>query len=264
MSELVKYSYKLNTLSSVILSPRAQSGFYYEIDYQKMDFEKNLQEDIPKIIYPFYQYGSYEKYNPHNAQYYIPGSSMKGAMQAGNVSKFLVDDIKVLNQDIYLKKLYKVQQISPKDTVDTSRKGMEIEAFFPKIKVEVLGANKEYSGEFWLPQNFGLEALLREIKISTERKMQRGIEIIESILSEKELPKELKCRELLEKMRNELGSLCQSSKESDRNEAFLLLGGYKGLALAHSAEIDMNKISEFSIYIDQEKKLPNGLVKLSF
>jgi hypothetical protein len=42
------------------------------------------------------------------------------------------------------------------------------------------------------------------------------------------------------------------------------LGGYKGLALAHSAEIDMNKISEFSIYIDQEKKLPNGLVKLSF
>ena len=267
MFDLVKYSYKLSTLSSIVLSPRAQTGFYYNIDYDETSLGDNLPKDkIPKLIYPFYQYGSYEKYNPKKARYYIPGSSIKGAMEQKGELKFLVDDIRVVNQDIRWQTLQKVQYIPKKGIIDEKRKAMKIDTFFPNTVVEYLVADKVYSSDCWLPKEFMYE--IENIKNRTEIKLQRAMDIIEKILREKEFPKgsdsykaEKECRGLLKEMKNNISNLYYESNGSKEREFFLFLGGYKGLALAQP--FDINEIGESSIYIDLEKKLPYGLVKLS-
>ena len=82
---------KITTISSLILSPRMEKALYKGVDY------KNIKENIKNsnivnidninIIYPFY---SYEERNllPENEflyaqEYYIPASSLKGALLSG-------------------------------------------------------------------------------------------------------------------------------------------------------------------------------------
>ena len=82
---------KITTISSLILSPRMEKALYKGVDY------KNINENIKNsnivninninIIYPFY---SYEERNllPENEflyaqEYYIPASSLKGALLSG-------------------------------------------------------------------------------------------------------------------------------------------------------------------------------------
>ena len=112
---------KITTISSLILSPRMEKALYKGVDY------KNIKENIKNsnivnidninIIYPFY---SYEERNllPENEflyaqEYYIPASSLKGALLSGIKneddnsfrSSILFQDIKISNENIELKNL---------------------------------------------------------------------------------------------------------------------------------------------------------------
>ena len=67
-------------------SPRSGQALYKEIDefclspYVKIPDTKDDEKHEVKVVYPFYQYGEYEKYDPEHANYYLPGSSVKGAL----------------------------------------------------------------------------------------------------------------------------------------------------------------------------------------
>ena len=96
-----KVIYEMEVLSSTIISPRSGQAFYKGVDFC-LEPEANVpgSSKIQKkaqgvgVIYPFYQYGEYEKYDPEHAVYYIPGSSIKGALCSLKSSKrpMTVDD----------------------------------------------------------------------------------------------------------------------------------------------------------------------------
>ena len=81
-----KITYTMKLLSSLIVSPRSGQALYKEIDefclspYVKIPDTKDDEKHEVRVVYPFYQYGEYERYDPEHANYYLPGSSVKGAL----------------------------------------------------------------------------------------------------------------------------------------------------------------------------------------
>ena len=79
-------AYQLTTCSGLIVSPRSALAFYRDLDefsLEKVEDSEYLAKSRLKVIYPFYQYGIYTAYNPEGAAYYLPGSSVKGALCRG-------------------------------------------------------------------------------------------------------------------------------------------------------------------------------------
>jgi len=270
MSEVYKCRYKLETLSALALSPRAQSGFYRNIHFQANELGKRLygneiaEEEIPRIIYPFYQYGAYQKYNPEQAQYYIPGSSIKGAMATNQIRGFLVDDIMIDSKYLELRTLCKVQHIPDTELVNVNRKAMKIKEFFPNVAMEILKPGIICSGNFVFPQN--PTKILEKVKAQTEEKLEQMAAWLERILMSKSISEkdngyetEKKCRDELHEMKNHLEDLLEESKTMHRHGFLLLLGGYKGLVLSGVYKAG----NKSSIYIDEDRKLPYGIVTLS-
>jgi len=246
MSEVYKYRIKLETLSALALSPRAQSGIYQK-----------------EVIYPFYQYGTYQKYAPEQTQYYIPGSSIKGAMATDCIRGFLVDDIRVASKDLELRTLRKVQHIPEVGSASDNRRAMKIEDFFPNIKMEILKSGVIYSGNFVFPQN--PTEILKRTKEQTEERVNQMVDWLERILMTEPVSEmnngydtEEKCRMELCEMKSNLEVLLEESKTIHKDEFLLLLGGYKGLIL--SGVYNAKKTS--SIYIDEDRKLPYGIVRI--
>ena len=270
MSELYKCRYKLETLSALALSPRAQTGFYLNIHFHAEDLDKWISEKavpekkIPRIIYPFYQYGAYMKYDPEQAQYYIPGSSIKGAMETNQIRGFLVDDIRIDSKDLELRPLHKVQYIPETQNGNDNRKAMKMKEFFPNVWIEVLKSDTEYSGYFVFPQN--PTEVVEKVKEHTEEKLERMKSWLEEILRSKPISVlnngydiEIKCREELYEMKNHLEDLLKESKMMHKHSFLLLLGGYKGLVLSGV----YNEVKKGSIYIDKDKLIPYGIVRIS-
>ena len=83
--------YEMQTLSSLILSPRSGQALYKDVDeFETASEVSNNKGKEVNCIYPFYQYGEYEKYHPQDAEYYIPGSSVKGALLKDNNRNILM------------------------------------------------------------------------------------------------------------------------------------------------------------------------------
>lgn len=38
---------------------------------------ESKEEQETKVVYPFYQYGAYTRYDPEHAEYYLPGTLSK-------------------------------------------------------------------------------------------------------------------------------------------------------------------------------------------
>lgn len=116
-----KIIYEIEVLSSLIISHRSGQAFYKGIDefYSHPKIETSNSEKIrePHVIYPFYQYGEYEKYDPNHANYYIPGSSIKGALclPENMRNQIMADDIIVPNDKIVLRNLWKAQYLENKE-----------------------------------------------------------------------------------------------------------------------------------------------------
>ena len=165
-----KITYTMKFLSSTIVSPRAGQAFYYGID--TFCREPVLCPSDPKgaktvkVVYPFYQYGMYEKYDPDHAEYYLPGSSVKGALLQKNDKKIhiMADDIPVAREQIVLKNLEKAQYVSDYNEAD-------FKLFFDNVGVEMLKAGSVLSGDLYLKDGTAFEEILEDANSAATAKI---------------------------------------------------------------------------------------------
>lgn len=245
MKKYSRYQYQINTISSLVLSPREQCAIYLK--------EESEIEKI-KIIYPFYQYGEYEEYNPEKAQYYIPGTSMKGAIGS---SRLMVDDISVEKEKIELRNMYKIPYIPQAgELVDGSRK-LKAEIFFPMVGVEMLKAGQCVNGELYTDADIS-EIMSAIHKMSLEKLQQwskRLSPFVKEGMSVSGDPLQVTLDTVWQKV-NELYYLVEKWQ---KNEYLMILGGYKGSFLSHVFEKDEVRNA---VYVDMQTQLPHGLVKI--
>ncbi|MET3504103.1 hypothetical protein [Halalkalibacter oceani] len=258
---LRKYKYRLKTYSTLILSPRDHQGFYKAAgDFvpEDMQVSEHVNKKTVNIIYPFYQYGTYPRYSPAATQYYIPGSSIKGALprigaEEGKPS-LMIDDIRVKSEDIQLYQLQKVQNISKEDTPT------EIAEFFPNVAVEMLRADAEYAGELFYNMSKSKnkpECYFRETDQATKTKLKQLVQRINGIYNQVKKEEDM---HILNELRTNIQAILNDSKTDSNNQFLFLLGGYKGLMLsAISTKDDYNS----AIYLDKPKRLPHGLVQVT-
>ena len=105
-----KITYKMELLSSLIVSPRAGQAFYYGVDpfcrepvLAPLETDEKDKEAVKvKVVYPFYQYGEYGAYDPEHAEYYLPGVLSKARCCRktkrsfkSRLTTFLLDEIKL-------------------------------------------------------------------------------------------------------------------------------------------------------------------------
>lgn len=243
--------YELKTRSSLIVSPRASLAFYRELgqfDTPKGDpnFLKN-QESLG-VIYPFYQYGLYEAYHPDTAQYYLPGSSIKGALCQGTAGagNLMADDIPVPKEFITLRSIYKAQYL------DDASKHPTFGAFFDHVAVEMIKAGSPLKGSFNHDNSEAVRALLKSANRATRRKIGQMRAYLNTLIKKGVSNETL--REVLNEAANGLTDL-------EKNKNVLLLGGYKGLL--HSIEVKGFPLETAgAVYLDPETNLPHGLAEI--
>jgi len=245
-----KITYKLIALSSLIVSPRASAAFYEELaDFSLQEIKddtKYLTKAKLKVIYPFYQYGEYAAYAPKSAEYYLPGTSVKGALRQGDSipGGFMADDVPVHNDSIVLRNLYKAQYL------EDEQKACFV-VFFENVGVEMIKANVELTGEFYVKERESAEALFKAASKSTRVKLNQMLGYL------RELEERKYSKELLGELHRAVNNL---SPLLDANDIFLF-GGYKGLL--HSMELkDSQKEIAGAVFLDPETMLPHGLAKI--
>jgi len=268
-NELEKFEITFKTLSPVSISPRESYCFYKEIDYGDEVSEAN-------IIYPFYQYGEYEEFDL-NAQYYIPGSALKGALLSGfteqekkEFNKMYVDDIGVDYEDLVLTTPCKLQYIRNLDDLDSNKKPTFSE-FFPNVEVQMLKGDRTFKATIYAKDEDTLESLQRKVPKLTQEKLKAAKKVICQLIGkiDSRIGKE------------EIGSTeCQkwtfSKKELEtfrdkllqyENKNIIFLGGYKGEVLSKvlpKSNANDKEINSYqgTFYRDEELGLPFGLVKI--
>lgn len=252
-----KITYKLTTISSLIVSPRGSSAFYKDCeDFADDDITCNeyLIKDKLRVIYPFYRYGEYDKYMPQNASYYLPGSSIKGALCQSESDKstyppekFMADDVLVKRGDIVLRNLYKAQFLKDESKEKQMDKKAKIDVFFENMAVEMVKAGAKMEGEIYLESEDAAKGLLKEANSLTRKKIRKMLQYYRALQERKEMPDAIKEAEK---------KLLPLSKD----EQVFLLGGYKGLL--HSIKPQERQENEGAVYLDMETMLPHGLVKI--
>lgn len=244
-----KMTYKLTTRSSLIISPRANMALYKELggfSLQKLNADY-LEKSKLKVIYPFYQYGEYTEYAPERAEYYLPGTSVKGVLCQGasTPGDVMVDDVQVHNESIVLRNLYKAQYL------DDEQKAC-FDVFFENVGLEMIKANAELKGEFYVRDRAFSETLFKEANKSTRIKLNQMLEYLLRKLEERKYSKEL--LDTFYTAMNKMSPLLEA-------DDMFLLGGYKGLL--HSMEIkDSQREIDGAVFLDRETMLPHGLVKV--
>lgn len=264
-----QFSYQLTTLSSLIISPRQAVAFYADLEeLLSRDVQKHLEilkeqdskeqdskeQDATKlkVIYPFYQYGMYSKYDPDNAEYYLPGSSIKGALCQGAAigNQLMVDDIPIPNDCIVLRNLYKAQYLD-------SEPDACLKVFFERVGVEMIRAEAVVKGEFYLENKTSAETLLKEANQSALCRMKQMRKYLD----------ELQGNDYSEELKNKLNQVKDNLTSLLNDKNVFLLGGFKGLL--HAMEVEepiKNKESlpeiTSAVYLDLKTMLPHGLVRI--
>lgn len=299
--KMQKYSYQLETLSSLIISPRASLAFYDGVEFNVAVTNEKIENDPInkiifgnnqeikyknefidlkklKIIYPFYQYSTYEKYDPINANYYVPGSSIKGAIISNRDIHLMVDDIPLSNTQITLRNIYKVQYLKCRKDATISKtnetaganqqenkpKSAIYEPFFDYIGIEMVKKGISLDGEFITDQNL---SFLDTAEKATIEKLKNMKKYIEQILKLDHNCITAKIKNELEKVNKNLENLNKNGCTSNK-EFLILIGGYKGLLLSIEKTIEkkdtLDDLVEENggVYLDPETYLPYGLVKL--
>lgn len=266
MATLEKYNYQLKTISKLVLSPREQQAYYLATgDFKPEQVQQKYRGTSPsvaesiKIIYPFYQYGSYTSYLAQDTQYYIPGSSIKGAISSAssqNEIKLMVDDVFVDQETVELHHLYKLQHAT-----DANNKQGKLDIFFPNVAVEMLKAKSTHKGEIFCAEN-GLETLFEKAQENTVKKLEQFDRHVDSVLN-LQLNEDSK-QELIDVQKN-LATWIEAAKKKDGKSCLLLLGGFKGLMLSRvfGAEVFEQSAEKSAIYVDRENSLPYGLVQIT-
>ncbi|WP_196604800.1 hypothetical protein [Pectinatus haikarae] len=244
-----KITYKLTAQSSLIVSPRMNTALYKELDEFFLDQLTTSGGYLDKaklnIIYPFYQYGEYTKYVPESAKYYLPGSSIKGALcqkRSSDTGNIMVDDIRVSNNDVVLRNLYKAQYVNDEQKADFA-------VFFPNVGVEMIKAHTELIGEIYVKDKSCAISLIKSANDSAKKKLKQMLVYLDSLKRQKEhFLFHLNCAKFK----------ITAIKDSDD---IFLLGGYKGLRNSIESPKFHEEINS-AIFLDQETNLPHGLVKI--
>lgn len=248
---MVKVTYRLKTLSSLVASPRASLALYRTLEqFKPEEIPKELREKC-KVIYPFYQVGTYEKYDKDNACYYLPGSSVKGALRRGQTGplKLMVDDIPVANTATALKTLQKVQYLKSESQAPC------LAAFFENVGVEMVKAGTELTGEAYVDRTDTFTDLLAETHQAAKAKMQQMLDYwaeLEHSLGDNS--KELKVK--LQKAGGKLEACMQEP-------GVILLGGFKGLLHSILRQTQTEDIDKGAIFLDPDTDLPHGIVQIT-
>nr|WP_308626626.1 hypothetical protein [uncultured Eisenbergiella sp.] len=246
-----KITYALKLESSLIVSPRSGRALYREMDEfcttPEVEPVENNQEREIKVVYPFYQYGEYRKYDPEHTDYYLPGSSVKGALKGENTAgiQFMADDVMVPTDGIVLRNLWKAQYLKEEEKA-------EFAVFFNNVGIEMIKDGTNLYGELYLDENIEFAELLRTANKATKDKIVQMCAYLQMLLTKNYKEEALK-NYLLEIKRN-------LSAYQNKNDV-ILLGGYKGLL--HSMLLDCKKRElTGGLFIDYKTKLPHGLVKM--
>ncbi|MEK3713196.1 hypothetical protein [Paenibacillus sp. FSL R7-0333] len=262
-----KYKYHLETVSSLIMSPRDHEGLYLAArDFQSEQLVKYISADETdksaaakriKIIYPFYQYGTYS-YHPDSTDYYIPGSSIKGALLSNDegrlAPKLLVDDVPIKGTDLRLTQLQKLQYLSPDNGNATT-----LAPFFQNVAVEMLPAERKYTGEMFCKED--IHTYLQAAQERTAIKLSQLHVKLAAVLERNEIDEKTKPKVI------QLKDNVQIIMERSRERCFLLLGGYKGLSLSgpfkqRDKPVDFGAV-DTAVYMDCSSYLPHGIVEIS-
>ena len=248
-----KISYKLELLSSLIVSPRSTQALYTGIDEfcqiakTELPIWESKEEQETKVVYPFYQYGAYTRYDPEHAEYYLPGSSIKGVLMAAQEKEYdlIADDITVPNSKIVLRNLWKAQYLQ-----DPQKAAFAI--FFNNVGVEMVKAHTKLHGDLYVETVSGFLDVIAQASKNAIKKMDQMHKYLQELLG-----KGYQNQELLESFERIYANLDLLLNEKN----ILILGGYKGLL--HSILLDQNA-KEFSggVFIDFETFLPHGIVKI--
>lgn len=245
MSKYSRYQYQMNTISALVMSPREQCGIYLK--------EESAIDKI-KIIYPFYQYGEYEEYHPEKAQFYIPGSSIKGAIGS---SRIMVDDILIEKDKIELRNMYKIPYIPQAgEPMDSSRK-LKAEVFFPMVGVEMLKAGQWMEGELYADGDIIeiMSAMHEKSKKKLEQWSKRLSAYVKDVTTDEGAASQITLDTVWQKV-NEVYYLLEKRQ---KNEYLVIMGGYKGSFLSHIFEKDEVRNA---VYVDMQTQLPHGLAKI--
>lgn len=256
-----KITYTMELLSSLIVSPRAGQAFYHGINiFQKEPFLDSSADarkglDAVKVVYPFYQYGEYNTYDPEHAEYYLPGSSVKGALLQKNGKKIrmMADDIPVDRKQIVLRNLVKAQYV---DQCDKAR----FDFFFNNVGVEMLKAGTELCGELYLEDNIRFEEVLGDANRATAEKIRQMSGYLEEFINTES--------EYNEAFRSDVSAMLKELCLLEKRKDIILVGGYKGLL--HSILLKNqrgqkkkeNRMPGKGVFLDREKSLPHGLVSI--
>ena len=230
---LQMHSYTLTALSNVILSPRSSIAYYRDTDY-----DPSVLAVPYNVIYPFYQYGEYEQYNK-DANYYIPGSSVKGAVLRGKETDTLYfDDADVACESIDFASIVRAQYIEflfPEEyklTEETSGHMTAFKPFFESttgiqcMKADSVASSKVYYGGELLkkviePANAitraRLDAYIKQLDTLSEK--------AERIFGESAKEKKQVFITNLSVLKENITKL----NEDTSNDNLIFLGGYKGL-----------------------------------
>lgn len=253
-----KFIYRLRALSSIIVSPRGSAAWYEDLgDFSRSgvkDDSEYLAKNKLKVIYPFYQYGEYKKYVPDCAEYYVPGTSVKGALCEGSsvYGNCMADDILVDKSHIVLRNLYKAQYLNEEG------KSACFEVFFENVGVEMIKASTELSGDLYLNGVMPEEFLNAANKL-TKTKMKQMLEYLQKPRQEND------AEGLGAKFKQAADGLSALVNEDN----VFLIGGYKGLLLSIERKNTIERNSALlktdgAIFLDRETLLPHGLVKIEF
>lgn len=256
-----KVTYTMKFLSSAIVSPRAGQAFYYGIDTFCREpvlcppDSDSKGEKAVKVVYPFYQYSMYEEYDPDHAQYYLPGSSVKGALLQKNEKKIhiMADDIPVDREQIVLKNLVKAQYVDQYNEAC-------FKPFFDNVGVEMLKADSRLSGDLYLEDNTVFEEILEGANSATAEKICQMCGHLEKLM---------KNEYKNEKFKNKLQQMLEKLYPMEKRKDIILIGGYKGLlhSILLKTEKQKKKRQEKrekgrGIFLDCETDLPHGLVSM--
>lgn len=281
---------KFTTISPVILSPRMEKALYKDVDFKEV---KEIEKvDNIKVVYPFYTYESrdllFEKCFSYAKEYYIPASSLKGALLGSKKSrdensfrsKILFEDIKISKEYIELKRLYKFQYLYQENKEKNSDDKQEIvykipkfELFFPNVAIEMISSGKEFEGEILLKSGVSEELfkskldesfLITKNKLNNYiKKIEERIKIINSWIEDGKLERQVEDSEGNENYIEKLKNIKKRIKEIQNRKNIIFLGGYKGI-LGSLSEISNTQKIRNGFYIDRETMLPYGLVEVGF
>ena len=262
---------KFKTISPVILSPRMEKALYKGVDFKEIIMKDTKIEKVENIniIYPFYSYDDRDLLSESNFsysnEYYIPASSLKGALLGSKKdeeensfrSKLLFHDVKI--RDIKLKNLYKFQYLYEKKYNNETNKIPKYTVFFPGVAIEMLESKKEFESEILMKSSEITEEIfmkkLNEIFASTKKKLDNYL---------KETKERIEYTQAC--VKEKLKEVENNIKQLDSNKNMIFLGGYKGIlgSLSQSDLSQQNKEPRITngFYIDEETLLPYGLVEV--